>query len=293
MDALVVDVRRGGVVEACHRVHAVAVRDGEIVASRGDPRLVTLMRSAAKPIQALPVARARPDLDERELAIASASHLADPAQLDAVRSLLANAGAGEDDLECGPEGHPPSRLKHNCSGKHAAMLVLCRARGWPTAGYRLHEHPVQQAMLAEVADAAGVAPAAIPTAVDGCGVVTFGLPLERMAFAFARLEELDAGARVAAAMRAYPELIRGPAAADTRLMRALPGWLAKGGAEGLLCAAGGELGVALKVEDGNGRAVAPALASFLQELGQPLDELAVTPLRNSRGEEVGEIAVAR
>lgn len=291
MDALLVEVCRGDVVEAHHRVHAVAVRDGEIVASRGDARLITLMRSAAKPLQALPTARARPDLDERDLAIASASHLADPVQLDAVRALLAKADAAEDDLECGAEGDPPRRLKHNCSGKHAAMLLLCRARGWPGAGYRLADHPVQQAMLAEIAGAAGVAADAIPTAVDGCGVVTFALPLERMAFAFSRLEQLDAGARVAAAMRAYPELIRGPAAADTRLMWARPGWIAKGGAEGLLCAAGEELGLALKVEDGNGRAVAPALAAFLREVGLPADELAVTPLRNSRGEAVGEIAV--
>ena len=102
-------------------------KDGEIVASAGDPSLVTFMRSSAKPIQALPLARARGDLDSRDLAIASASHLADEAQLAAVQALLAKAPATEDDLECGPfEG---SKLKHNCSGKHAGMLALCRAAG--------------------------------------------------------------------------------------------------------------------------------------------------------------------
>jgi L-asparaginase II len=284
-------VRRGDVVEAVHRVHAVAVQDGTVIAEAGDSGLVAFMRSSSKPLQAIPLARAREDLDSRELAIASASHLADEAQLAAVRSLLAKAPASEDELECGPEGDPPSRLNHNCSGKHAGMLALCRAREWPSEGYRLAGHPVQDAMLAVHAEAAEVAQDEIPGAVDGCGVLTFALPLERMAHAFARLEQLDGGGRVAAAMRAHPELIRGPRATDTRLMRALPGWIAKGGAEGLLCAAGNGLGVALKAEDGNGRALGPAAASFLLQLDLDLRELAVTAVENSRGEVVGEIRI--
>ena len=291
-DAIRVVVRRGDVVEARHTVHAVAVESGRVVAARGNPALVAFMRSSAKPIQALPVVRARADLDDRDLAIASASHLADTAQLAAVRALLAKAPADEDNLECGAEGDPPRRVNHNCSGKHTAMLALCRARGWPMRGYRLSDHPVQQAMLAEVSTASDVDAADIPTAVDGCGVVTFALSLERMALAFARLEQLDAGAAVAHAMRAYPELIRGFGAADTRLMRALDGWIAKGGAEGLLCASSpAGLGLALKVEDGSMRAMAPALARFLEDLGHRVDELAVSPLVNSRGERVGEIRI--
>jgi L-asparaginase II len=172
------------------------------------------------------------------------------------------------------------------------MLALCRARGWPLEGYRLSEHPVQQGCLAEVAAAAEVDPATIPTAVDGCGVVTFALSLERMATAFARLESLDAGARVAAAMRAHPDLIRGPLAADTRLMRALPGWTAKGGAEGLLCAAGpGGLGVALKCVDGSSRVLEQALHFFLAALGVAIPAAAREHVRNSRGEVVGEVVV--
>jgi L-asparaginase II len=284
-------VRRGDVVEAVHRVHAVAVQDGAVVAEAGDSALVAFMRSSSKPLQAIPLARAREDLDSTELAIASASHLAEEAQLAAVRSLLAKAPASEDELECGPEGDPPARLNHNCSGKHAGMLALCRAREWPSEGYRLAGHPVQDAMLAVHAEAAEVAQDEIPGAVDGCGVLTFALPLERMAHAFARLEQLDGGERVAAAMRAHPELIRGPRATDTRLMRTLPGWIAKGGAEGLLCAAGNGLGVALKAEDGNGRALGPAAASFLRQLDLDLGELAVTRVENSRGEVVGEIRI--
>jgi L-asparaginase II len=249
------------------------------------------MRSSAKPIQALPLARARQDLDDRELAIASASHLADRPQLAAVRSLLAKADAREEDLECGPAGHPPARLKHNCSGKHAGMLALCRARGWRGEGYRLEAHRCQRAMLAEIAVAAEVDEDSILTAVDGCGVLTFAFPLERMARTFGRLEQLEGGARVAAAMRAHPDLIRGPRAPDSRLMRLLPpGWIAKGGAEGLLCAAGPDgLGLALKVEDGHTRAVGPALAAVCAGLGQAVEELESSPVENSRGEVVGAI----
>jgi L-asparaginase len=290
VEPIVVVAKRGGVVEATHRVHAVAVRHGPIVESAGDPHLVTYFRSSSKPIQALPVVRARPDLDDAEIAIASASHLARPDQLEPVWSLLAKAPASEDELECGPE---PTRIAHNCSGKHAGMLALCRAQGWESAGYRLPEHPCQQAMLREVAAAAEVPPGSMPTGTDGCGVVTFALPLERMANALARLEQLDGGTRVAQAMRKHPELIRGPCAPDTMLMQLLPGWIAKGGAEGLLCAASGDgLGIALKAEDGSWRPLRTAAAVFLERLGFETGELGEVPVKNSRGEVVGEIVLA-
>jgi L-asparaginase II len=268
----------------------VAVSDGEIVRSAGDPSLVTFFRSAAKPLQALPAVRARPDLDELEIAVACASHLARPEQLAAARSLLEKAPATEDELECGAE---PTRLEHNCSGKHAAMLALCRARGWGSDGYRLAEHPCQRAMLEEVAAAAEVEADSIPTAVDGCGVTTFALPLERMARAFSRLEGLEGGEHVVRAMRAHPELIRGPDSPDTILMRAQQGWIAKVGAEGILCAASPDgLGLALKVEDGAGRAVRVALGGFLALLGiEPGESLGAAPEENSRGELVGEVHV--
>ena len=277
-------------MEARHVAHAVAVHDGEVVASAGDPRLVAYLRSAAKPIQALPLVRARPDLDDAEIAIACASHLARADQLAAVRSVLAKAPASEDELECGPE---PTPIEHNCSGKHAGMLMLCRANGWPSEGYRLAEHPCQLAMLSEVAGAAEVEPDSLSTAIDGCGVRAFALTLERMAYAFAHLPARAGGRHVVRAMRAHPDLIRGPGAADTELMRSLPGWFAKGGAEGVVCAASSDgLGVALKVEDGSVRAVRSALVVFLRTLGLDLEPLAVVPVSNSRGETVGEIRPA-
>ena len=287
MGPIVVEVARGELVESEHRVHAVAVQGGAVVEEAGDAGRVAFMRSSAKPLQALPVVRARPDLTDEELAVACASHLARPEQLAAVCSLLARAPAGEDELECGPD---PTPLEHNCSGKHAGMLALCRAEGWPSAGYRLADHPVQRACLAEIAAAAEVEPQTIPTAVDGCGVVTFALSLERMALAFARLPERPGGDRVARAMRAYPDYVRGPRAADAILMRSAEGWVAKGGAEGLMCASGpGGLGVALKVEDGGTRASGPALHELLRRLGVDVPGLAETPLENSRGERVGTV----
>ena len=145
-------------------------------------------------------------------------------------------------------------------------------------------------MLEEVVSAADVSENEIRTAVDGCGVITYGLPLERMAYAFSRFAELDGGVRVGAAMRAHPTLIRGPGSPDTVLMETLPGWIAKGGAEGLICAGGPDgTGIAIKVDDGSARAVGPALAVFAARLGQPLKALEVDAIVNSRGEIVGEI----
>jgi L-asparaginase II len=262
------------------------VRDGEVVASAGESGLVTFLRSSAKPMQALQLARARPDLDDRLIAIACASHRAEPEQIDAVRDLLAVGGVTEHDLEVGlQEGRPPEPIYHNCSGKHAGMLAACRARGWPTAGYRLPDHPLQQAILAEVADAAGQAPA---TGVDHCSVVTFALPLERMAHVFSRLDERASADRIISAMRARPELVGGEGSLDTQLMRSRPGWLAKGGAEGLLCGITPDgAGFALKVEDGAQRALSPALSSFFGGL----EEFASARVENSRGERVGEVSL--
>ena len=291
-EVLRVEVRRNGIVEAVHRVHAVAVGGGEVLETAGDPSLTCFMRSASKPLQALPLVRARDDLPDDELAIACASHRDAPEQVAAARALLARAGATEDDLELGTqEGRPPERIHNNCSGNHAGMLALCDARGWPTKGYRLPEHPVQRACLEVHAEAAEVEPDALVTGTDGCGIVTFALTVQRMALAFSRLGSLAGGSRVAAAMRARPDLVGGPDGADYLLMRDAPGWLAKGGAEGLVCAAGPDgIGLALKAEDGSSRAHAPALAAFLALLGVDLPELAERPILNTRGERVGEIA---
>ena len=237
--------------------------------------VVSFLRSAAKPVQAVPLAEAYDDLDDDEIAIACASHQAEPGQLAAVRKLLARAGATVDALENGPqEGRPEGRLGHNCSGKHAGFLAACRANSWPFAGYRLPAHPLQVRIreLLRGGDAA----------VDGCGIPTYACPLSEQAALLLRTPE-----RIVAAMRARPELVGGDGANDTALMRALPGWIAKRGAEGLLCAASPDgRGYAFKVADGSARGLRPAIAAVLG-----VESFAQVPVRNSRGEVVGAIAL--
>lgn len=289
MEPIAVEVVRAGVVEAVHRVSAVVLRDGHLELAAGDPDRPTFLRSSAKPIQALPVVRARPDLDDEQIALCCASHLARPEQLAVVRRTLAAADATVDDLECGPAA---TRLQHNCSGKHAGFLALCAACGWERVGYRLAGHPCQEAMRLEVAEATGVSPRALPEGIDGCGVLTFAVPLRTAALSFARLRELEGADRVLRAMRTHPDLLRGPVAADALTMKLLDGWVAKGGAEGLFCASSpGGVGVALKVEDGSFRAILPALGWALRQVGvaTPFGD---EPLENSRGEVVGGIRVA-
>jgi L-asparaginase II len=288
MEPLLVEVRRNGTLEAVHRVHAVAVRDGAVVAEAGDAGLTCFMRSSSKPLQALPLVRARDDLSQADIAIACASHRATPEQLAAVRALLAKANATEDDLELGLQAdRPAQKIYNNCSGKHAGMLALCRARQWPTRGYRLPEHPVQQATAAAHAEAAEADQAELATGNDGCGVVTFALPLERMAHAFGRLPHLPKGNNIADAMRAHPELIGGADGADVLLMQHTETLIAKGGAEGLLCVSDLATGVgyALKCDDGASRALAAAAAAFVGV------DLPPTLLRNTLGEVVGDVSL--
>ncbi len=261
-------MRRGDVVEAVHRVHARSTGGGWY----GED-ITCFLRSSLKPIQAVPLADAYDDLEVDELAIACASHQAEPAQLDAVRKLLARAGATVDDLENGIQpGRPEGKLGHNCSGKHAGMLAACRANGWPLHSYRDRAHPLQQ-RIAQL-----VGPGEV--AIDGCGVPTFASQLTCMGALF-----LTTPARIAAAMRARPELVGGRDADDTDLMRALPGWFAKRGAEGLFCAADGNEAWVLKVEDGSSRALRPALGLILG-----IDEFREVPITNSLGERVGSVS---
>ena len=315
-----VEQLRGGWVEAVHDVHVVVVDSaGTLVARAGDPELVTFWRSAAKPFQALPLiedgAAERFGLTSEELALACASHSSEPEQVARVRELLGKIGCSERDLLCGP--HPPlsdrvaqdyqtrgvrlTAVYSNCSGKHAGMLALARHHGWPTEFYTRLEHPVQQRCLAEVSRWTGVPAGDIKTAVDGCGVVCYGMPLRNMALAYARLGNVEFGMRNAAfriveAMLRHPELIAGEGRPCTEMMRAHPGRvITKVGAEGVYCAllTQQRLGVALKVTDGHAIASALAMAAVLEELGlrpRPAS-LTARPSVNTRGETVGELRV--
>ena len=290
MEPLVVEVTRGDVVEAQHVLHAVVLRDERVELVAGNAQLVTYLRSSAKPMQALPVARARPDLDDEQVAVMCASHRATAEQLTVVRRLLADAAATEEDLEC---GGAPSPIEHNCSGKHAGFLALCQAEGWPTSGYSRLEHPCQQAVVREVASLADLEPTSIQVGVDGCGVPTLAMTLERAALVFARLRGDEAGRRVGAAMQAHPELLLGPVDLDARLVSRLDGWVAKGGAEGIFCATSADgLALAIKCEDGSFRALATALDHVLEKVGVDAPRLAEGVVRSSRGEPVGALRIA-
>jgi L-asparaginase II len=270
MDAIRVTVRRGSTVEAVHRVHVTST-DGY---RAGDAGLVCHLRSALKPVQAVPLLEGYDDLPSEELAIACASHQAEPAQLRAVRALLARAGAEVEDLENGTQpGRPEGKLGHPCSGKHAGMLAACRSHGWPMHPYREPSHPLQR----RIAGLAGSS----EMGIDGCGLPTFAMTILRMAELFSTMPE-----PIADAMRSHPDLIGGAGAIDTDLMRALPGWVAKRGVEGLVTALSPDgVGWAFKVEDGATRALRPALG---QVLGiEPFRTVEVT---NSLGEVVGSIA---
>jgi L-asparaginase II len=250
--------------------------------------------------------------------------------VDRVRAFLERAGASETDLMCG--SHTPlsdavareyaakgitlGAIHSNCSGKHTGMLALARFHGWPLAAYVRPEHPVQRRCLTEVSCWTGVPEQQVGTAVDGCGVVCFAVPVSAMALAYARLANTDSGLRtldspeqrnrarspnpqsairIPQSMIAHPDLVAGKGRPCTELMQANAGKLiTKVGAEGVYAAAlvDQQLGVALKVEDGHSVASALAIAAVLAELGLAVPSpLRRRPIKNSRGESVGELRV--
>jgi L-asparaginase II len=322
----VVEVTRGAVVESRHRVHvAVVDADGALRAFSGEPEQVTFWRSAAKPIQALPIvddgAFDRFGITPRELALCCGSHSGTAAHVRVAESLLEKIGVTAEAMACGPhapfddetrrelqeQGLEPVRLHNNCSGKHAGMMAIARARGWDPEGYHRVEHPVQARLLTEVARWSQVPPEAIGLGVDGCGVVCFALPLRHMALAYAGLAAAarrgeHGPATVVEAMGAHPEMVAGEGRICTDLARVTEGRMfAKTGAEGVYCVGvpGAELGIALKVEDGSARAIAPAVAGVLRELDLiseddfgALHSYVFHEVANTRGEVTGEVRPA-
>jgi L-asparaginase II len=316
-----VEVLRGGVVETRHRLHAaICTADGALVASVGDPDLVTFMRSAAKPFQALPAVEGgvleRFDLNDRHLAIGCSSHSGSPLHAGVVADLLARAGIPLSalrphgphppiDVEAARQlersGREPASLEHNCSGNHALMLAHARARDEPLDGYLDPEGPRQTAASEAVVSALGCE---ARLGVDRCGMTAYAAPLTAMATAYARLAlgTLDSGwhdaaERGAAAMRAHPELVAGRGRLDTLAM-ALPGVVAKGGARGVVCVGSSVtgLGGALKVEDGDGDVASRAGTLLVEAITRrrpiaALAELREAPLVDGAGRSVGEYRV--
>ena len=322
MPSSFVEVTRGSLVESRHIVHvAVAHATRGIVARCGDAGYISFVRSAIKMFQALPLVEdgvvQALSITPEELALCTASHNAEPFHVAGARRLLAKAGVAESALACGPHepmyppaaealkaaGTPPGRIHNNCSGKHAGMLALTRYHGWPVEGYHTLPHPMQQRVAQTVTAWTGLSRDTIGTAIDGCGLPTFALPLDRVAAACARLAAAatrgEPAAEVVSAMTSHPAFVAGSGRLCSALMQAANGRLfAKVGAEGYYCAGVPEqqLGVAIKVEDGAKRASEPALLAVLRAVDalsdadvEQLREFSQPPITNTRGEVVGEI----
>ena len=301
---LIVEVVRNNFVESRHRGHVVALAaDGSVVVEAGEVRAPMFARSSVKPLQATAMLEAgwSPD-DDAQVALACASHSGQRMHVDVVRRILAAAGLDVDSLQNTPSlplnsdaaqavirsGGGKDALHQNCSGKHAAMLATCVVNGWPTSPYREPDHPLQRAIRATVERLTAEPVAA--TAVDGCGAPLLSTSLIGLARSFATL---TAG-RAADAMRAHPELVGGSDRDVTAVMRAVPGLMAKDGAEGVYaaCLPDGRAAAA-KVEDGGARARGPLLAYALDRLG--VDPAGTAVLREvpvlGHGQPVGRLRV--
>ena len=326
---LLVEVTRGGMVESRHRA-AFAVSDsaGKIVLSAGDFERPVYGRSAIKALQALPLIETGAadafQLGDAEIALASASHNGEPRHVDGVTQWLTRIGLSVDDLECGPHlpyhepsamellrsGDEPNRAHNNCSGKHSGFLSVARHLGHPTKGYIQYEHPVQQRILGVLETMTGLDLGAVPRGIDGCGIPVIAMPLGNMALAMARLadpsdqpeERQAACARVLKAIAAEPFMVAGSERFCTDVMEITgPKVMIKTGAEGVYCGSLPELGlgIALKVDDGAGRAAETLMGQILLTLGVLTNEeiAKLTPvltptLKNRAGTEVGQIRPA-
>lgn len=314
---------RGDHVENVHHgSFAVVDAAGQVLAKAGDVDTPVFARSALKPFQAMPlVARAadRLDLSDADIALLCASHNGEPEHVARAAALLARIGADESALGCGvhepylfrftgrtpPPGARFGPLHHNCSGKHAGMLLLAETLGAPRAGYLAPDHPAQAEIARCLAHWSGVTEGALVRGIDGCSAPTYALPLRALAHAFARLtqEAADpvygtAPRRITQAMAAHPHLVSGQGRNDLFLMRAGRGdWVSKVGAEGVQALVSQRRGIAIAAKCGDGQ-LAPlmvALVAALEQLGwideaidrAELARLLPPPMKNAAGIEVG------
>ena len=315
----------GNVIENVH-VGAIAVVDvhGRLLHAAGDPHYPTFTRSALKPFQALPFilsdGPARFGLTRAELALLCASHSGEDKHLEGVQSILDKIGLDPGHLECGcatplfyeftgqqaPTDRTWTPLHHNCSGKHSGFLAWCRLHGAATRGYVERSHPLQEAIRSTLAEAVQIPADRMPTGLDGCSAPNYALPLSRLAHLYARLAQGAADPQLGGAMgmlfdamTTRPDLVSGTARTDLAWMTAGGGdWVAKIGADAVqaigIRSAG--LGIAIKIADGNSRALHPAVYAVLDQLGllddarrAQLAQYRQPPIRNARGTEAGDI----
>ncbi|MEU4743717.1 asparaginase [Actinosynnema sp. NPDC023658] len=302
---LVAEVWRGEFLESVHHGSVIALdREGREALTVGRPHDTTYPRSSNKPVQALAMLRHGLDLDGELLALACASHSGEDFHVDGVHRVLHAHGLDETALQCTPDlpigedalkahlaaGRAKAPKYMNCSGKHAAMLATCAVNGWSTHDYLDPAHPLQLAVRDTLEELAGERIGA--EGVDGCGAPLFGISLHGLARAFSTLARAEDGPerRIAQAMNRHPEWVGGTNRDVTKLMRAIPGAVAKDGAEGVY-AIGLPTGeaVACKIADGSSRARTVVLVAALRKLGVAApDELATFPVLG-HGRPVGAV----
>lgn len=306
-----VAVSRGDQLESIHYGSAVLLDSkGQIKDALGDTEAHFYPRSALKPLFAVAILRSGLELTAEQIALASASHSGSPRHQSVAQSTLESAGlsitdlGNSTDLPYGvderaswlAQGGMPTQLAQNCSGKHAALVALCQHLGWPTKNYLAADHPLAALLRETVQELTEESITTVST--DGCGTEVYALTLTGLARAFGKLSSAapdTAEGRVAAAMRAYPELVAGEGRDVTALMRALPGAVAKDGFEGIQAvglADGSAL--AVKIADGSDRARMPITIKLLSDLlGQrtppALEQLASSPAFGG-GQPVGLLA---
>jgi L-asparaginase II len=325
LQAVLAEVTRGDLVESVHFGSiAVVDRDGNLLASIGNPDLRLYFRSSAKPFQAIPLiesgAADRYGFTPAELALCCASHSGTESHQQRVRAMLAKIGLDETALQCGSPGPfneqslaqvqaglvPLSPTQCDCSGKHAGMLATCLYLGYPIDNYLNPEHPLQQTILELIAEVCAVPRDSIALGTDGCSLPTFGSTLRAFARAYAELAQpqthIDALDRLRSAMTEHPENVGGPGEYVTDLMSAAgSSVVAKVGAEGLLCIGLPErgLGIAIRIADGSFRAHPVVAGECLRQLGtvpdpvlERLHELHDPVIYNHNRRVVGEIRPA-
>jgi L-asparaginase II len=325
----VVEATRGKRIESAHRgAGAVVDADGRAVMTFGDAGRAVYPRSAVKALQALPLlesgAAGRLGLSDKEIALACASHSGGEDHVATARSMLARAGFDERVLECGAHwplgeedaralarsGRTPAAVHNNCSGKHAGFVCLASAMGVDPRGYVAPDHPVQREVTAAIEAMTGAVLSEEMRGVDGCSIPTYAQPLAALARGFARFgtgqglahERRNAAARIRACVAAHPATVAGKGRFDTELMSLLGARaFIKSGAEGVVCAALPEagLGLAVKADDGAGRAAQVMIAALIQRFGDFDDQTKlrlarfVSPrLLNWNGVEVGRMRPA-
>ncbi|MDP2206000.1 MAG: asparaginase [Alphaproteobacteria bacterium] len=319
---LIVAATRGGIDESLHRVHAVVLHGGgDIAAAYGDTERIIYPRSTLKPLQAVALvesgAAAAFGVSDAELALACASHSGEEVHIKTAAGWLARLGLDENDLGCGAHApyadvcEPAGALCNNCSGKHVGMLTLAKFMAAPTEGYLDPAHPVQQMILATLADLCGLPLSATQCGIDGCSAPNPAMPLSALARGFAAFMRADkAGFRRGSACRhLYQAMTEHPLhiggsknRLDTVLMQAAGGGiLSKTGAEGCYIAVIPEKDavIALKAEDGAGRAAQAVLYALLEkhalaaaDVLDTIRPLCLPTLQNWRGTATGDIRVA-